>query len=127
MTIRVYYEDTDALGVVYHANYIKYIERARSESFFAINRTPHSEEFNFVVRTLNTRFIKSAKLADLLTVKTALRKVGGASIWLDQVILRDDEPIFRAEVELAFIKNGKPARFTPEAKELLSQTLFRCQ
>lgn len=125
MTIRVYYEDTDALGVVYHTNYIKYIERARSESFFAAGRLPHSEEFSFVVRTLNTRFIKPARLADLLTVETVLREVGGASIWLDQVILRDGEAIFKAEVELAFVRNGKPARFTPEAKELLNQTLFR--
>jgi acyl-CoA thioester hydrolase len=123
MLIRVYYEDTDSLGVVYHANYLKFIERARSELFFAIGQQPQSAAGYFVVRSMSMRFIKSAKLGDLLEIKTSLKELRAASLWLDQAIYLDRERIFNAQVELVMIKEGKLARIDRETAALLN-TLF---
>ncbi|CAD7287386.1 Acyl-CoA thioesterase YbgC [Campylobacter majalis] len=72
MKIRVYYEDSDAQGIVYHANYIKFCERARSEMFFDAGIWAFSNECQFVVSSLNAKFLKSAKLGDILDVKTSV-------------------------------------------------------
>ena len=71
MQMRVYYEDTDAGGIVYHTNYIKYCERARSEHFFVKNMMPgEGSQYGFVVRKINADFLGSARLGDILKVKT---------------------------------------------------------
>lgn len=127
MKIRVYYEDTDALGIVYHANYFKFIERARSEAFFALGSSPQSDEFHFVARSVEARFIQSAKLGDMLEITTDLRVVKGASIELDQAIYIERSPvcphelIFTARLSLAFMRNGKVGRIDETAKNLLLQ------
>ncbi|MFT7005132.1 MAG: acyl-CoA thioester hydrolase, partial [Sulfurimonas sp.] len=72
MKIRVYYEDTDAGGVVYHSNYINYCERARSNSFFEKGLSPILKTGHFVARKLEADFFVSAKLGDLLEIKTEL-------------------------------------------------------
>ena len=127
MTFRVYYEDTDAGGVVYHANYLKYIERARSEVFFAAGRSPQVGEAHFVVRAINARFLAPAKLGDRLTVVTKQGAMRAASFMLIQEVWREGQQLFSAEVELAFVEAGRPKRmdaalkaFVQDAFEALS-------
>ncbi len=110
MQIRVYYEDTDIGGVVYHSNYLKFCERARSELFFERGMSPILDEGAFVVRSLKADFLKPAMFGDLLDVKTELLHMKGASLTLKQTISRGEERLFEAEICLAFVKGGKPAR-----------------
>ena len=72
MKFRIYYEDTDAAGIVYHANYIKFCERARSEMFFTSRLKPFNESGYFVISEICAKFIKPAKLGDLIEVRTKI-------------------------------------------------------
>jgi len=111
LKIRVYYEDTDAGGIVYHTNYIKYCERARSELFFEKNMTPtDGKNSGFVVRNINANFLGMAKLGDILEVKTELIKKRNSSITLKQIVYKKSEEIFEMEILLVFIREGKPSR-----------------
>lgn len=110
MKIRVYYEDTDIGGVVYYANYLKFIERARSEIFFESSLSPILKDGAFVVRSLSAEYIKPAYFGDLLEIKTTLLEIKAASLTLFQEIFRSDEKLFEAKVKLAFVSNGKPTR-----------------
>lgn len=85
MKIRIYYEDTDSGGIVYHANYLKFCERARSEFCF-LNGVKFSDESHFVVSKITANFIKSAHLGDLIFVRTKVEKIGKASMILAQSI-----------------------------------------
>lgn len=113
MRIRVYYEDTDVGGVVYYANYLKFIERARSELFFERGISPILDEGAFVVRSLKADFIKSAVFGDLLDVQTQMVDMKAASLTLKQTITRGEERLFEAEVRLAFVSKGKPSKIPP--------------
>jgi acyl-CoA thioester hydrolase len=117
--IRVYYEDTDALGIVYHANYLKYIERARSETFFAIGRRPENADSHFVVRSMRVNFVKSAKLGDLLEARSRLKQLRAASFWLEQELWLDQTLIFFAEVEIVCARKAKPVKIDEQIKRLL--------
>ena len=109
--IRVYYEDTDAGGIVYHTNYIKYCERARSELFFEKNMTPtDGKNSGFVVRNIDASFLGMAYLGDMLEVKTELLKKRSSSLTLKQSVLSKNKKIFEMDVVLVFVREGKPAR-----------------
>ncbi len=109
MKIRVYYEDTDAGGIVYHTNYLKYCERARSELFFSQGKIPIGEEKSgFVVRHIDADFLGMAKLGDMLEVKTEVIKKRAASILLKQIVLKNKITIFEMIVTLVFVKDGRP-------------------
>ena len=111
MQIRVYYEDTDAGGVVYHSQYLNFCERARSELFFTKGLSPHKENEFFVVKSLQADYIKSAKFADLLDIQTKVIEQKKASLVLSQIILNEkDEILFKMEVQVAYLKNRKPYR-----------------
>jgi len=111
LKIRVYYEDTDAGGIVYHTNYIKYCERARSELFFKKNMTPtDGENTGFVVRNINANFLGMSKLGDILEVKIELIKKRNSSITLKQIVYKKSEEIFEMEILLVFVRKGKPSR-----------------
>jgi acyl-CoA thioester hydrolase len=113
--IRIYYEDTDAGGIVYHTNYLKYCERARSELFFSNGLVPFDgEESGFVVRRVEANFLGSAKLGDIVEVKTELVQIKRVSIALKQKILKGKKEIFNAYITLAFIKNSKPSKIPEE-------------
>jgi len=107
MKIRVYYEDTDEQGVVYHSNYLNYCERARSEIFFQKNVDIFSKEFYFVVKNLTADFKNSAKLGDIIEIKTRLIEIKRASLKLEQRVFRDDEEIFTLELLLVSMSKGK--------------------
>ncbi len=121
MHFRIYYDDTDAGGIVYHANYLKYCERARSELFFVRDSSPAIDGGHFVVKHIVADFIKSAKLGDMLEVRNEILKLGGASLELKQEIFRDDEKLFSMISTLVFVRNGKPARFSSETAAIMKE------
>ncbi|HEY7841277.1 MAG TPA: tol-pal system-associated acyl-CoA thioesterase [Gammaproteobacteria bacterium] len=104
--VRVYYEDTDAAGLVYHGNYLKYMERARTEWLRAIGCTQEQlktdEGVFFVVTQASLRFLKPARFDDLLEVRAALREAGGASLSFAQSVRNAaGETLCEAEIEVA--------------------------
>ena len=112
MQIRVYFEDTDIGGIVYHSNYINFCERARSEILFENGISPFDASSNsgFVVKSLQCNFLKSATLGDLLDVKTKVLSIGKVKFSLLQEIFKDEQKLFSMEIELVNISNGKPAK-----------------
>ena len=119
MNLRVYYEDTDAGGVVYHSKYLNFCERARSELFF--RAYPHifnAQSGHFLLVKANCTFIKPAHLGDTLEVKSTLLQLKNASLIVKQEIFRGSERLFSADFTLAFIKNEKPAAMSAELKEV---------
>jgi acyl-CoA thioester hydrolase len=122
--VRVYYEDTDAGGIVYHANYLKFAERARSEWVRALGldqrRLREERGLIIVVRRMEVDFLRPALYDDLLEVTTTLRTLGGARIELDQVVLRDGEALFAAAVTLVCVgADGRAARLPDDLRALL--------
>jgi acyl-CoA thioester hydrolase len=118
MTIRVYYEDTDAGGIVYHSNYLNFCERARSQLFFDAGRSPVLEGGHFVAKHIEADYIKSAKLGDVLEVKTFLREMKNASFILLQEIYRGDEKLFAMTIILVHIDfAGKMTKIPPRERE----------
>ena len=99
MQIRVYYEDTDAGGVVYHSNYLNFCERARSEFFFKKGTLPLIDEAHFVVRRMECDFIASAKFGDIVDVSTEILEMRGSSFKVRHEIKRVDELLFKADVQ----------------------------
>jgi len=120
MKIRAYYEDTDAGGIVYHANYLKYCERARSEIFFERGLSPAIGDAQFVVVNINADFKVSAKLGDMLNVTTVLKSHKRSSLVLAQEVFRDGELLFRMDVTLVFVEGTKPKRLTGDVLELFT-------
>lgn len=124
MQIRVYYEDTDTGGVVYHSNYLNFCERARSEAFFSKGLTPVLKDGHFVARRVEADFIKSAKLGDKLNVETKLLEMRAASFRLLQTIFKEDKKIFELSITLAYINfEGRPQKITKDVEELV-RSLF---
>ncbi len=103
--VRVYYEDTDAGGVVYHASYLCYLERARTEWLralgFSQSRLKQEESLVFTVVGMTLEFLKPARLDDQLNVRSRAKLAGGASVEFEQEILREDERILAATVRVA--------------------------
>ncbi|MFA7500829.1 MAG: YbgC/FadM family acyl-CoA thioesterase [Sulfurimonas sp.] len=121
MQIRVYYEDTDTGGVVYHSNYLNFCERARSEAFFRVGLTPVLQNGHFVARRVEADYISSAKLGDMLQVKTKFLEMRAASFKLSQSIYRDEKKIFELHITLAYINfEGKPQKITKNVEELIA-------
>jgi acyl-CoA thioester hydrolase len=113
--IRVYYEDTDAAGIVYYANYLKFVERARTEMMrlFGVEHEAwrRSDGTAFIVRRAEIDYIAPARLDDALIVETRLAELGGASLRLTQDVTRDGSALVRAVVLVATIGgNGRPVR-----------------
>lgn len=121
MKIRVYYEDTDLGGIVYHANYLKYCERARSEVFFAQGRNPTlGEGSGFVVRHIDANFVATATLGELLEVKTSLVTLKNASIVLLQEIWKEEHKVFSMKITLVYLHAQKPSRIPESFKEIFT-------
>lgn len=124
MPVRVYYEDTDAGGVVYYANYLKYAERARTEMLRHLgiesSVLQDQEGLGFVVRRIEADYIQPARLDDLLEVHLSLTKVGGASMQGVQRIVRGGEDLVRIDIKLGCMKlSGGPARLPEKIRNLL--------
>jgi acyl-CoA thioester hydrolase len=123
MQVRVYYEDTDFSGIVYHANYLRFMERGRSNylrllgadqrALFA-EAESEAPGFNFVVRSMQLEFLKPARMDDLLDIVTWPLEVKGASIMLGQEVRRGDLLLLEAKVKVAFVSGGQ-AKPIPKA------------
>ena len=129
MKIRIYYEDTDAGGIVYHTNYIKYCERARSEAFFEAGLNFTKESGYFVVSALEAKFIASAVLGDEIFVRSKVTELKKASIVVEQEIYKFDDKnaeklLFKATITLAFMKEDRLAKISDEIKEFLQSSKF---
>ena len=119
MKIRVYYEDTDAGGIVYHSNYLKYCERARSEYFFQKGMLPIVDGSHFVVRKMECDFFSSAKFGDVVEVTTKVTNMKKSSFSIYQEIKRDDGILFSTDVLLVLVDNGKVKRLTKDIQDML--------
>ena len=113
--VKVYYEDTDAGGVVYYANYLKYLERARTEALTTIglSNLEIKEKFGslIVVKSCNIEYKKQANLEDKLSIRSFVKSVTKTSFFMNQFITRDDIPIVDAKVRLVFVnQNNKPVK-----------------
>ena len=121
MKIRVYYEDTDAGGIVYHTNYIKYCERARSEIFFERGLTPSlSDSSGFVVRDLKASFLATSTLGDTLDVTSKILTLKSTSLVLLQEVWKEELKVFSMEIVLVYVDKGKPCRIPEVFKEVFA-------
>ena len=123
-TCRVYYEDTDLAGIVYYANYLKFIERARTEWVRSLGvdqgAVKREQGIVFAVRRVEADYLAPAVFDDDLTVVTALEQSTGARLVLSQKVMRGDEALFVAQVTLiALTESGRPARMPTEIRALL--------
>mgnify|MGYP001258382167 CR=1 FL=1 len=117
--LKVYYEDTDSGGVVYYANYLKFLERARTEALFSIgfSNKKIQEQFNslIIVKSCNIQYKKSAHLEDELNVRSFVKSITKTSFLMNQIITKDKEIIVDAQVHLVFVsKDGKPVKIPNE-------------
>ena len=125
LDIRVYYEDTDMAGVVYYANYLKFIERARSDALRESGvdqRAMRAAGLVFVVTRLVADYLSPARYDDVITVETATAEVKGASARLRQTVRRDGSALFQADVTFACMTDeGRPTRMPAAARAALSR------
>lgn len=128
ITIRVYYEDTDAVGIVYYANYLKFMERCRSDWLrdLGCDVVSITRQFKmiFAVQRVNCEYFKPACLSDLLTVSAMVLKLRRASLVLEQRISRDQELLCRGEIRLATLDSTslRPKPFPGAVLNLISST-----
>tara|TARA_B100000401_G_scaffold268889_1_gene183265 strand:- start:390 stop:788 length:399 start_codon:yes stop_codon:yes gene_type:complete len=123
-TVKVYYEDTDSGGVVYYANYLKFLERARSEAIYSLGYTNSGllKKYNvlLIVKSCNIEYKKPAKFENILDVVSEVTSFTKTSFTMKQNILRDSELISVADIHLVAVdKNGKPSKLPDELKEKL--------
>ena len=128
MQVRVYYEDTDFSGIVYHANYLRFMERGRTNHLRLMGAEQHllfaeaeaeTPSFAFVVRSMRIDFLRPARMDDVLDVVTWPLAVKGASITLAQEVRRNDHVLVKAEVRVAFISEGRAQPIPKSLRQLM--------
>ena len=117
--IKIYYEDTDAGGVVYYANYLKFLERARTEALYSIGYSNKKvkDDFDYliIVKACNIEYKKSTHLEDELTVRSFVKSITKTSFFMNQIITKADDIIVEAQVHLVFVNtDGKPVKIPDE-------------
>jgi len=126
MPVRVYYEDTDAGGIVYYANYLRYAERARTELLrelgFENSAILAQKGVALAVRRVNAEYLKPARLDDALSVETRVLAVRGATVEMAQVVRRDDEDLVQMSLTLACMNTaGRPVRLPAEVRSEMTR------
>lgn len=123
LSVRVYYEDTDLGGVVYYANYLRFIERGRSEALRSLGIDQvalKAAGLLFVVRRLSAEYLSPARYDDMLDVVTVIDEIGGATVGMAQEVRRDGVALFRARVQVACMDSGgRPRRLPTEVRAAL--------
>ena len=125
LPIRIYFEDTDSGGVVYHSNYLKFMERARTEWLRSIGidqrHLKQDHQIMFVVHRIDIQFKLPARFNDDLIVKSELKNIGSSKIEFRQMIYRNDEMLIDANVDIACIDSEKfkPVRIPPTIKQTM--------
>jgi len=123
LPIRIYFEDTDLSGIVYHANYLRFMERARTEYFRAFggtqtNLSQQAEPIAWALRKLSIEYLRPARIDDVVEVHTLARALTGARLTADQTIFCQGDVLTRGTVEACLITlNGKPRRIPAELRE----------
>ncbi len=117
--LKVYYEDTDSGGVVYYANYLKFLERARTEALFSIGFSNKKVQENYnsliIVKSCNIEYKKPAHLEDELKVRSFVKSITKTSFFMNQIITKDKEIVVEAQVHLVFVnKEVKPVKIPDE-------------
>ena len=125
LPVRVYYEDTDFSGIVYHASYLRFLERGRTDllRLAGVDQSvlhADGEGISFAVRRMTIDYLKPARMDDVLQVETRTAEIRGASLTIAQRITRGDDVIVTADVSVAAIAGGRPARIPDELRALLS-------
>jgi len=128
MPLRVYYEDTDAAGIVYYANYLKFAERGRTEMLgkagIHLRDLKESDQVDFAIRHAEIDYMKPARLNDFLTVRTWVTGVKGASLLMEQSICREADELVRVKVRVACMhESGKPVRIPKTVKGPLDELI----
>ena len=118
-TVKVYYEDVDVGGVVYYANYLKFLERARTEALFSIGFSNKKIKKQYssliIVKSCNIEYKKPAHLEDELTIRSFVKSISKTSFFMNQIITRGDDEIVDAKIHLVFVnKKGKPIKIPEE-------------
>ena len=135
MQVRVYYEDTDFSGIVYHANYLRFMERGRTNHLRLMGAEQHALfdqaetdtsgfGFAFVVRSMHLDFLKPARMDDVLDIVTWPVAVKGASIMLNQEVRRGEDVLVKAEVRVAFISGGRAQPIPKSIRALMKADLI---
>jgi len=125
LPIRIYFEDTDSGGVVYHSNYLKFMERARTEWLRELGidqrHLKQDHQIMFVVHRIDIQFKLPARFNDELIVKSELKNIGSSKIEFRQMIYRNDEMLIDASVDIACIDSEKfkPVRIPPTIKQTM--------
>jgi acyl-CoA thioester hydrolase len=128
LPVRVYYEDTDFSGVVYHASYLRFMERGRTDylrllgvDHRALFEATEQEApgFAFVVRAMQIEFLRPARMDDVLEIVTMPREIKGASMTLRQRVLRGDEILVEADVRVAFVADGRARRIPKPLRDAM--------
>ncbi len=128
MQVRVYYEDTDFTGIVYHANYLRFMERGRTNYLRLIGADhralfeateKEAPGFAFVVRHMDIDFLKPARMDDVLDIVTVPDEVRGASITLHQKVMRGDDLLIEARVQVAFVSGGRAQRIPKPLRDAM--------
>ena len=117
--LKIYYEDTDSGGVVYYANYLKFLERARTEALFSIgfSNKKIKKTYNslIIVKSCNIEYRKSAHLEDELVVRSFVKSITKTSFFMNQIITKDKEVIVEAQIHLVFVNtDSKPVKIPDE-------------
>jgi len=132
LPVRVYFEDTDAGGVVYHASFVRFVERGRTDFLRLlgtdarqlIDGSDNREPAAFVVRRMHIDFFRPGRMDDLLEIETRVKEIGGASVTLIQTVMRGDQRLVEAEVTVVLVSiSGKPLRLSEAVRRaFLAQT-----
>ncbi len=131
LPLRVYFEDTDFSGIVYHATYLRWCERGRSD-FMRLLGNDHQALLEgqagvpaaFVVRRMSLEYKRPARIDEMLTVTTCLNEMSAAVLKLDQIVARDDQILFEALVEIVLVSlDGKPQRLTQRLRDCFAPTV----
>jgi len=126
LTLRVYYEDTDFSGFVYHASYLRFLERARTEILRAIDfdhrKLWDEKREGFVVRRMTIDYLRPALMDDVIAVTTEATEVKAASLVLRQVVTRGDDVLVEASAQCAYLRAGRPARMPARMREQMMRT-----
>ena len=117
--LKVYYEDTDAGGVVYYANYLKFLERARTEALFSIGFSNKKIQDKFdsliIVKSCNIEYIKSAYLENELTIRSFVKSITKTSFFMYYLVSKENDVLAEAQIQLVFINTeGKPVKIPEE-------------
>jgi tol-pal system-associated acyl-CoA thioesterase len=128
ISLRVYFEDTDAGGIVYHASYLRFMERARTELLRSLGVSQHtfalSHQAWFAVRRMAIDYFQPSRLDDVVEVTASIEKIGGASIWLAQIVRRENTKLVSAKVQVACIDSkGNVCRLPYDLRQNLASSV----